>query len=116
MGLPRLGPVAILREDDALEETYRELETVIRGLVERYAIPHTKMCMRWSKPPREAYRQEVAAWLEDYGKSFRRLPRKSLGGREDLPAFARRRLEGEIAAVLAGDNAAVERSYGVLFG
>ena len=106
----------MLRRSDAVQETYQEMEKIVSNLVECYALPHTKMCMRWSKPTRKAYREEVVGWLEDYGKSFRRLPRKSLEGREDLPVFARKRLDVEIASILRGDNKAVERSYGDLFG
>lgn len=101
--------------EDAIEESYREMDRIIRDLVECYALPHTKMCMRWERPSVQAYRQEVVAWLEDYAKSFRRLPRKSLPGREDLPAFARKRLDEEIARILEGRHAAVERSYEHLF-
>ena len=104
-----------MAETEAIAETYRELEKVVRDLVERYAIPHTKMCMRWSKPTREAYREEVASWLEDYGKSFARLPRKALAGKDDLPSFARKRLDAEIAPILRGENPKVERSYANLF-
>ncbi len=106
----------MLRRADAVQETYQEMEQIISNLVECYALPHTKMCMRWSKPTRKAYREEVVGWLEDYGKSFRRLPKKSLQGREDLPAFARNRLDAEVARILKGENKAVERSYGDLFG
>ncbi len=106
----------MMTKADAVEETYREMEKIIGGLVECYAIPHTRMCMRWSKPTRKAYREEVVGWLEDYGKSFRRLPKKSLPGREDLPAFARRLLDAQIAAILKGGNPEVERSYAHLFG
>ncbi len=106
----------MLRRADAVMETYQEMEKIIGNLVECYALPHTKMCMRWSKPTRKAYREEVVGWLEDYGKSFRRLPKKSLAGSDDLPNFARKRLDGEIARILKGDNRAVERSYGDLFG
>ena len=106
----------MLRDADAVEQTYAELATMIGSLVERYAIPHTRMCMRWSKPTKKAYREEVVGWLEDYGKSFRRLPTKSLPGREDLPAFARRLLDAQIAAILKGENPEVERSYAHLFG
>jgi hypothetical protein len=100
----------------AMEQTYREMETIIGNLVECYAIPHTRMCMRWSKPTKKAYREEVVGWLEDYSKSFRRLPKRSLPEREDLPAFARRLLDAQIATIVKGDNAAVERSYAHLFG
>ena len=106
----------MMKETDALEETYHEMETIIGSLVECYAIPHTRMCMRWSKPTKKAYREEIVGWLEDYSKSFRRLPRKSLPGREDLPAWARRLLDAQVATVLKGENAAVERSYAHLFG
>lgn len=101
---------------DAVEQTYREMEEMIGGLVECYAIPHTRMCMRWSKPTKKAYREEVVGWLEDYGKSFRRLPKKSLPGHDDLPTFARHLLDAQIAAILKGDNPEVERSYAHLFG
>jgi hypothetical protein len=71
--------------------------------------------MRWSKPTKKAYREEIVSWLEDYSKSFRRLPKKVLPGRDDLPTFARKRLDAEIAKILEGDNLAVERSYAHLF-
>ncbi len=100
---------------DALEETYREMEKIIGNLVECYAIPHTRMCMRWSKPTKKAYREEIVGWLEDYSKSFRRLPKRSLPAREDLPTFARRLLDAQIAAILKGENPEVERSYAHLF-
>lgn len=100
---------------DPIEETYRDMEKIIGNLVDCYALPHTKMCMRWSKPTKEAYREEVVSWLEDYGKSFRRLPKKSLPGREDLPSFARKRLDVEIGRILEGGNPEVERSYEHLF-
>ena len=100
---------------NAMESTYREMETIIGNLVECYAIPHTRMCMRWSKPTKKAYREEVVGWLEDYSKSFRRLPKKSLPGREDLPTFARGLLDVEITRILKGENPEVERSYAHLF-
>ncbi len=106
----------MLRQSEALEETYREMEKIIGNLVECYALPHTKMCMRWSKPTRKAYREEVVGWLHDYEKSFHRLPKKTLPGRDDLPTFARKHLDEEVARILRGDNPAVERSYGDLFG
>ena len=106
---------AVRKDDAAVEETYREMERIIGDLVECYAIPHTRMCMRWERPPVEDYRKEVVAWLEDYARSFRRLPKKSLPGREDLPAFARARLDKEIERILAGRHPAVERSYEHLF-
>ena len=68
---------------EAVEDTVRELEGVLRKLVECYAIPHTKMCMRWTKSSVEEYRGEVVGWLEDHAKSFRRLPKKSLLDGED---------------------------------
>ena len=100
---------------NAVEATYREMEKIIGNLVECYAIPHTRMCMRWSKPTKKAYREEVVGWLEDYSKSFRRLPKKSLPGREDLPTYARSLLDTEVARILKGDNPEVERSYAHLF-
>ena len=106
----------MLRRTDAVEETYREMDKIIGNLVECYALPHTKMCMRWSKPTKKAYREEVVGWLQDYAKSFHRLPRKTLPGKADLPTFARSRLDEEIARILRGEHAAVERSYGDLFG
>ena len=106
----------MLRKAEAVEQTYHEMETIIGGLVECYAIPHTRMCMRWSRPTKKAYREEIVGWLEDYSKSFRRLPKKSLPGRDDLPTFARRLLDVQIAAILKGDNSDVERSYAHLFG
>jgi len=105
-----------MTEQDALEESYEDLARAIGDLVEVFAIPHTKTCMRWGKPTREAYRAEVVNWLQDYGKSFARIPRKALPGRADLPTFARNRLDGEIAGVLRGQNPAVEGSYANLFG
>lgn len=98
-----------------LEDAYREMEAIVRDLIECYALPHTRMCLRWSKPTREAYREEVVSWLDDYAKSFARLPRKCLEGREELPSFARRRLEEEIARVLGGRHSTVEESYDHLF-
>jgi len=100
----------------ALDETYRDIDRIIGGLVECYALPHTKMCMRWSKPSIEEYRREVVEWLEDYSKSFRRLPEKALPGRETLPIYARRRLDQEVARIVGGGNDAVESSYRHLFG
>ena len=105
----------MLSKANAVETTYREMGKIIGNLVECYAIPHTRMCMRWSKPTKKAYREEVVGWLEDYSKSFRRLPKKSLPGREDLPTFARGLLDAEIARILKGDNPEVERSYAHLF-
>ncbi len=106
----------MMNKANSVEAAYREMEKIIGNLVECYAIPHTRMCMRWSKPTRKAYREEVVGWLEDYSKSFRRLPRKSAPGREDLPGFARSLLDGEIARILRGENVRVERSYAHLFG
>ncbi len=106
---------AVRKEDAGVEEAFGEMERIIGDLVECYAIPHTRMCMRWGRPTVEAYRQEVVAWLEDYARSFRRLPKKSLPGREDLPSFARSLLDKEIGRILAGRHAAVERSYEHLF-
>jgi len=105
----------MMNKANAVEVTYREMEKIIGNLVECYAIPHTRMCMRWSKPTKKAYREEVVSWLEDYSKSFRRLPKKSLPGRDDLPTFARSLLDAEIARILKGDNSDVERSYAHLF-
>jgi hypothetical protein len=102
-------------EKEALEESYLDLQRVIADLVESFALPHTRTCMRWGKPTREAYREEVVNWLQDYGKSFVRIPKKALSGKNDLPTFARERLDVEIALVLRGQNAAVERSYSHLF-
>lgn len=107
---------SMLRRADAVEETYREMEKIIGNLVECYALPHTKMCMRWSKPTKKAYREEVVGWLQDYAKSFHRLPKKALPGKADLPTYARSRLDEEIARILRGEHPAVERSYGDLFG
>ncbi len=106
----------MMNKANAVEATYREMEKIIGNLVECYAIPHTRMCMRWSKPTKKAYREEVVGWLEDYSKSFRRLPKKTLPGREDLPTYAQSLLDGEIARILRGDNPEVERSYAHLFG
>lgn len=106
----------MMKSGNAVEETYQEMEKIIGNLVECYAIPHTRMCMRWSKPTKKAYREEVVGWLEDYSKSFRRLPKKALPGREDLPTFARRLLDAQIHAIVTGENAEVERSYAHLFG
>ncbi len=105
----------MMNKANAVEATYREMEKIIGNLVECYAIPHTRMCMRWSRPTKKAYREEVVGWLEDYSKSFRRLPKKSLPGREDLPTFARALLDTQIAAILRGENPEVERSYAHLF-
>src|SRR3989304_3305465 len=68
-------------EIEAIEETYRHMEEGIHNLVECFAIPHTRMCMRWSHPTRGEYRAEVIAWLEDYALSFRRLPSVPMPGR-----------------------------------
>ncbi len=105
----------MLSQANAIEQTYHEMETIIGNLVECYAIPHTRMCMRWSKPTKKAYREEIVGWLEDYSKSFRRLPKKALAGRDDLPTFARKLLDAEIARILKGENLEVERSYAHLF-
>lgn len=105
----------MMNRANAVEATYHEMEKIIANLVECYAIPHTRMCMRWSKPTKKAYREEVIGWLEDYSKSFRRLPKKSLPGRDDLPTYARSLLDAEIARIFKGENAAVERSYAHLF-
>ena len=106
----------MMNRANAVEQTYREMEKVIGNLVECYAIPHTRMCMRWSKPTKKAYREEVVGWLEDYSKSFRRLPKKILPGRDDLPTYARKLLDRQIASILKGENPEVERSYAHLFG
>jgi len=106
----------MLREPKGVEDTARELEAILGKLVECYAIPHTKMCMRWTKSTVEEYRAEVVGWLEDYAKSFRRLPPETLRSGEGLAGFARRRLDEEIRRILAGEDAAVERSYRDLFG
>jgi len=105
----------MLRQEEAIEETFREMERIIGNLVECYALPHTKMCMRWSKPTVAAYREEVVGWLEDYGKSFRRLPKKGLPGRADLPTFARAKLEEEMVRIRDGAHPLVERAYKNLF-
>jgi hypothetical protein len=114
----KIPPSKNLHDKDAkaIEETYREIERIISELVECYAIPHTRMCMRWSKPTVEEYREEVVGWLEDYSKSFRRLPSKSLPGRVDIPTFAKKRLDEEVALIMNGKSEAVERSYEHLFG
>jgi len=104
------------KEVEALNETYQDIDRVIGDLVECYALPHTKMCMRWSKPTPEEYREEVVGWLEDYSKSFRRLPEKSLPGRAAIPAYARKRLDEEVTRIVGGRNDAVESSYRHLFG
>ena len=103
------------RDSEALNETYRDIDRIISDLVECYALPHTKMCMRWSKPTIEEYREEVVGWLEDYSKSFRRLPEKSMPGRVDLRTHARKRLDEEVARIVGGKNGAVESSYRHLF-
>jgi hypothetical protein len=105
----------MMTEQAALEESYKDLDTVIADLVETFALPHTRTCMRWGRPTREAYRAEVVNWLQDYGKSFARVPNKRLPGKADLRTFARERLDTEISLVLRGQNAAVERSYAHLF-
>ncbi len=105
----------MIAEQEALEESYQDLDQAVGDLVETFAIPHTKTCMRWGKPSREAYRAEVVNWLQDYGKSFARIPRRGLAGRPDLPSFARERLDAEVERVIKGRNAAVERSYAHLF-
>ena len=103
-------------ETDAVEDAYAEIERIIESLVECYAIPHTRMNMRWSRPTIKAYREEVVGWLEDYARSFRRLSKKSLPGRDDLPRFARARLDAEVRRILEGRSPAVEESFGHLFG
>ena len=105
----------MVTETQALEESYQDLGRVIGELVETFALPHTRTCMRWGKPTREAYRAEVVNWLQDYAKSFNRIPAKALPGRQDLPTFARTRLEAEVSVVLRGENMAVEQSYSHLF-
>lgn len=105
----------MMSKANAVEATYDEMEQIIGNLVECYAIPHTRMCMRWSGPTKKAYREEVVGWLEDYSKSFRRLPKKSARGREDLPTYARSLLNAEIERIVQGENSAVERSYAQLF-
>jgi len=105
----------MMNKANAVEAAYREMEKIIGNLVESFAIPHTRMCMRWSRPTKKAYREEVVGWLEDYSKSFRRLPKKSAPGREDLPTYARGLLNAEIARIVKGENPAVERSYAHLF-
>lgn len=102
-------------EIEAIEETYRHIEEVIHNLVECFAIPHTRMCMRWSHPTRGEYRAEVIAWLEDYALSFRRLPSVTMPGRPTLRDFARACLDGEMRPILEGRNRAVEESYDHLF-
>ena len=99
-----------------VEAAFGEMERIIASLVECYAIPHTRMSMRWSRPTIQAYRAEVVGWLEDYAKSFRRLPSRGLSGRDDLPTFARARLDLEIRRILDGTNPAVEESFTHLFG
>jgi len=106
----------MLRDAKAVQDTARELEAILGKLVECYAIPHTKMCMRWTKSTAEEYREEVVGWLEDYAKSFRRLPKETLPTGEPLAGLARRRLDEEVRRILGGENAAVERSYRDLFG
>ncbi len=105
----------MITEQEALEESYRDLDQAIGDLVETFALPHTRTCMRWGRPSREGYRAEVVNWLRDYGKSFARVPKRGLPGRPNLPAFARGRLDVEIERVTTGQNAAVERSYAHLF-
>lgn len=105
----------MLRQDEDLEEMYREMARIIDDLVACYAIPHTRMSMRWRKPNVSEYREEVIGWLEDYARSFVRLPARGLPDREELPAFARRRLGEEIASIREGRHVAVERSYEDLF-
>lgn len=105
-----------VQEKKALRETYDDIDRIVGDLVECYAIPHTRMCMRWSKPSPQEYREEVVSWLDDYSKAFRRLPVKSLPGRENIPTFARKRLDEEIARIFGGKNEAVENSFKHLFG
>jgi len=40
-------------EKEALEESYQDLQKTVGDLVESFALPHSRMCMRW-KPTREA--------------------------------------------------------------
>lgn len=98
-----------------IEETYRHMEEVIHNLVECFAIPHTRMCMRWSHPTRGEYRAEVITWLEDYALSFRRFPQVACPGRSPLQDFARECLDREIRPILEGRNPAVEASFDHLF-
>ncbi len=105
----------MLRKLEPLDEPYKEMDRIIGNLVECYAIPHARMCMRWSKPTKTAFREEIVGWLEDYGKSFRRLAKKGLPGREDLAVFARVKLGTEVARIARGEHPAVERVYGDLF-
>lgn len=98
-----------------IQETYRHMEEVIHDLVECFAIPHTRMCMRWSDPTRGEYRAEVIAWLEDYALSFRRLPQVACPGGPPLQDFARECLDREIRPILEGRNPAVEASFDHLF-
>ncbi len=91
------------------------MEEVIHDLVECFAIPHTRMCMRWSGPTRGEYRAEVIAWLEDYALSFRRLPQVACPGEPPLQDFARECLDREIKPILEGRNPAVEASFDHLF-
>ena len=99
-----------------IESAYAEMERIIASLVECYTIPHTRMSMRWSRPTIEAYRAEVVGWLEDYAKSFRHLPSKRLPGKDDLPTFARARLDIQVRRIIEGSNPAVEESFRHLFG
>lgn len=99
----------------AIEETYRHIEDVIHNLVECYAIPHTRMGMRWSNPTPGECRAEVVAWLEDYALSFRKLPDVTVAGRPPLRDHARVCLDREIRPILEGRNRTVEESYDHLF-
>ncbi|HEY7588384.1 MAG TPA: hypothetical protein VIB49_06545 [Thermoplasmata archaeon] len=106
----------MLRRSESLPDPYEEMERIIGNLVECYAIPHARMCMRWTKPTKKAFREEIVGWLEDYGKSFRRLVDKGAQGKEDLAVFARRKLDAEIARIVRGDHPAVERTHADIFG
>ncbi|HYM40206.1 MAG TPA: hypothetical protein VEY12_08715 [Thermoplasmata archaeon] len=39
----------MMTEQAALEESYEDLGAVIADLVETFALPHTRTCMRWGK-------------------------------------------------------------------
>ena len=107
---------SLLRRADAVRDPYAEMERIIGGLVECYAIPHARMCMRWSLPTAKAYREEIVGWLEDYARSFPRLAGKGEPEKEDLASFARRNLDSEVRRIVRGEHAAVEKSYVDLFG
>ena len=98
------------------DDAFGEMDRIVGKLVECYAVPHANICLRWTTSSREAYREEIVGWLEDYAKSFRRLPKVIVAGRGDLVGFARRLLDRETERIRAGKNPIVEAGYAHLYG